>query len=80
MSDQAGIGFDYYAPAELYFPASTGRAGGMNYRRFATVSQALDFVFTTLSGPRLAAATMEVDGQRYDSEGLRRLQAERLRN
>ena len=77
MSEQTGIGFDYLASAELYFPASMGRSGGMNYRRFSTVSLALDFVFGSLSGPRLAAAAMEVDGTRYAVDGIRRLQAER---
>lgn len=77
MSDQTEVGFDYEAPAELYFPATTGRSGGMNYRRFSTVALALDFVFVTLSGPRLAAATLEVDGARYDADALRRLQAAR---
>ncbi len=77
MSDQTGGGLDFLAPAELYFPATTGRSGGMNYRRFPTVSLALDFVFASLKGPRLAAATLEVDGMRYDADGLRRLQAER---
>lgn len=77
MSGETEAGFDYRAAAELYFPASVGRRGGIDYRRFANVELALDFAFEVLSGARLAAAALEVDSIRYDAAQMRRLQAER---
>jgi len=77
MSSETEAGFDYLAPAELYFPASMGRAGGINYRRFATVALALDFVFGSLTGARLAATALEVNGVRYGAPDMRRLHDER---
>jgi len=77
MSGETGLEFDYGASAELYFPVSVGRRGGIDYRRFKTAALALDFAFTTLSGARLAASALEVDGVRYDAATMQRLQAER---
>ena len=77
MTDETGAEFDYLAAAELYFPASVGRRGGIDYRRFPNVELALDFAFEVLSGARLAAAALEVNSVRYDAAQMRRLQAER---
>lgn len=77
MSGDIELRFDYEASAELYFPASVGRRGGIDYRRFKTAALALDFAFTTLSGARLAAAALEVDGVRYGAPDMQRLHAER---
>jgi hypothetical protein len=77
MSNETELEFDYEASAELYFPASVGRRGGIDYRRFKTAALALDFAFTTLSGARFAASALEVNGLRYDAPTMKRLQAER---
>ena len=77
MSGDTEAEFDYLAAAELYFPASVGRRGGIDYRRFPNVELALDFAFGVLSGPRLAAAALEVNSIRYDAAQMRRLQSER---
>ena len=77
MSAENEAGFDYGAPAELYFPVSASGRGGIGYRRFASAAKALDFAFTLL-GARLAASALEVDGVRYDAPGMQRLQTERL--
>lgn len=65
--------FDYAAPAELYFPSAVGRHRPLIYRRFASAVEALTFALASLSGPILAAAVLEVAGERYDATQIHAL-------
>jgi hypothetical protein len=65
--------FDYSEPADLYFPVQVGRKGGLDYRRFQSATQALRYAMESLVAAKLASATLEVDGERYDSAAIRKL-------
>lgn len=65
--------FDYDEPADLYFPVQVGRKGGLDYRRFPSAALALVYAMETLPAAKLGSATLEVDGERYDSIAMRRL-------
>lgn len=67
--------FDFGAPADLYFPLFVGRRSALNYRRFASAAAAILYAAESLTAPRLAAATLEVDGTRYDAVMIRQLYA-----
>lgn len=78
----AGVGdedrplpFDYTEPADLYFPVQVGRKAGLDYRRFPSAALALRYAMESLLPGKLSAATLEVDGERYDSVAMRRLYA-----
>lgn len=79
MSDEGAVEplpdapFDYAVPADLYFPVQLGRKGGLDYRRFPTAADALRYAMESLLAAKLASATLEVDGERYDSVAMRRL-------
>lgn len=73
-ADQAAP-FDYDAPADLYFPVQLGRKGGLDYRRFPSATLALRYALESLVAAKLVSATLEVDGERYDSVAMRRLYA-----
>jgi hypothetical protein len=82
MSDRAAdaiekpaLPFDYAEPADLYFPVQLGRKGGLDYRRFPSAAAALRYAMESLVTAKLASATLEVDGERYDSVAMRRLYA-----
>ena len=62
--------FDYAEPADLYFPEQLGRRGG---RRFPSAALALRYAMEQLVAAKLTSATLEVDGERYDSAAMRRL-------
>ncbi len=66
--------FDYNTSAEL-FP-TRGRAAGrrpVQYRRFARASEAIRFAIEELHPDLLRGAYLEVEEQRYDGDGIRRL-------
>jgi hypothetical protein len=66
-------GFDYNAPAEL-FPTPSRRGNRpMGYRRFDRAADAIRFAIEELSPELLIGAHLEVDEERFDSEGIRRL-------
>ena len=65
--------FDYAEPADLFFPEQLGRRGGLNYRRFPSAALALRYAMEQLVAAKLTSATLEVDGERYDSAAMRRL-------
>lgn len=67
--------FDYTEPADLYFPVQVGRKAGLDYRRFPSAALALRYAMESLLPGKLSAATLEVDGERYDSAAMRRLYA-----
>jgi hypothetical protein len=68
------IAFDYGLEAEL-FPTQSRKAGRQNfgYKRFARAADAIQFAIEDLSPALLAGAYLEVDEERFDAAGIRRL-------
>jgi hypothetical protein len=74
MSDSKIVrSFDYEAPAELFPTRSRKGNRPMGYRRFAKSAEAIQFAIEELSPELLIGAYLEVDDERFDSEGIRRL-------
>lgn len=66
--------FDYTAPAELYTCKSRGSSKRpVTYRRFESGAEAIRFAIEELPPESLLGAHLEVDEQRFDSAGIRRL-------
>jgi hypothetical protein len=66
--------FDYSAEAEL-FP-TRGRGAGRHafgYKRFARVADAVRFAIEELPIELLAGAHLQVEDERFDAAGIRRL-------
>jgi hypothetical protein len=74
-ADPIEAAFDFAAPADLYFPLFVGRRSALDYRRFGSAAAAILYAVESLNAPRLAAATLEVDGTRYDAARIRQLYA-----
>lgn len=66
--------FDYDGDAEL-FPTRTrkSRLKSFGYRRFDRAADAIRFAIEDLPPESLAGAFLEVDEQRFNAEGIRRL-------
>jgi hypothetical protein len=64
--------FDYDAPAEI-FPTPTRKGRPSGYRRFDKASDAIRFAIEELSPELLVGAHLEVEEERFDRQGIRRL-------
>jgi len=65
------MAFDYSSPAELFIPKRKG--GGrqrINYRRFATAAEAIQFAVEEFPAVRTLGAWMQVGDERYDSDEI----------
>ena len=72
--EQAVIEFDYDAAAEL-FPSrkQKSRRRPIGYRRFGHAADAIRFAIEELPPESLLGACLEVDEERYNNQGIRRL-------
>jgi hypothetical protein len=66
------IAFDYGVPVELFWNRKCRRQP-FGYRRFAQAADAIRFAIEKLPPEFLVGTFLEVDGERYGNEEIRRL-------
>jgi hypothetical protein len=68
------VTFDYGVDAELFPPLNRKyRRQSLGYRRFVRAADAIRFAIEELPPELLLGAFLEVDGERYGREQIRRL-------
>jgi hypothetical protein len=65
--------FDFSVEAELFPARSKHNRSGVKYRRFSHAAYAIRFAVEELPPELLRGAFLEIDGERYGGEEIRRL-------